>query len=630
MKQVPAETDLAKRAGHLPVMFIPFSKVEREGDLLFVEGIGTSEAEDADREIIDFDSVCKALPDFMEWANLREMHQHLAAGTIESALPIPAEKRVMLRAKVVDPVAQRKVEEGVYKGFSIGGRKGAKTGNRVFVDRITEWSLVDRPANPECSLSMAKAMDAQPGSDESVEEGGLEVQSITCSKARFKSAGAAKAWARKNGFKTASVDETDNSYRLRQFDPSRCTKGSHRTFAVTDGVQAVVCKADTKEAGVKKLVRMSDLKKGMMEIHRVLDMMSELKFMRANAIMSEAMGSGKKGEVERMDGACKYFAELALESVQDEVAELLPQEQEEYEIVEDEVAEAAPAGGAVSSPAAGAPAQKDAQPPKPGMETIAPETAKEDTVKESVAKRGAKHSKKTLDAVAEMRRGMEAIATKINEIFGDAKQDPPKKGEAAADGEAEKDTSIHVDEGSHNGEGTVASEETETEGDKGEASDAEKEAAAAAARKAGAKAAGAAPDGTTAPGAGVKAPPMTVTVQKGSEVQKAIRALLSAGKVEEAEALQRVMIQKDTADAALNERLAKIESRAFGKSFGVAPGGDGTKGSDMGGRSDTDIAKRTKDAEEKGDARALLKMIHGGEIGGTVSYSKVGTNGGTR
>jgi hypothetical protein len=68
---------------------------------------------------------------------------------------------------VVDPASVKKVETGVLKGFSVGIRgprvvKDDKAaGGRIVDGEIVEVSLVDRPANPVCTLSLAKSVDGK-------------------------------------------------------------------------------------------------------------------------------------------------------------------------------------------------------------------------------------------------------------------------------------------------------------------------------------------------------------------------------------------------------------------------------------------------------------------------------------
>lgn len=63
----------------------------------------------------------------------------------------------------MDDDAWEKVKEGVYKGFSIGGRVTQRDpANRKLITglELSEISLVDRPANPEAMIDLYKREDA--------------------------------------------------------------------------------------------------------------------------------------------------------------------------------------------------------------------------------------------------------------------------------------------------------------------------------------------------------------------------------------------------------------------------------------------------------------------------------------
>lgn len=67
-----------------------------------------------------------------------------------------------------------------------------------------------------------------------------KVQTLIFAKSRFPSAGDATDWAKSRDFRAHKVDETGQSFRLRQRDPSDFTRGSLRTIQLTNGVQAVI------------------------------------------------------------------------------------------------------------------------------------------------------------------------------------------------------------------------------------------------------------------------------------------------------------------------------------------------------------------------------------------------------
>ncbi len=126
----------------------PIAKVDAEQRMVW--GYASTEAEDDQGETVTRDALTAALDDYMRFANIREMHQPSAVGVATEAAV--DDKGLYLGAKIVDSDAWQKVVEGVYKGFSIGGRVTARDpADRRLITalRLTEISVVDRPANPE-------------------------------------------------------------------------------------------------------------------------------------------------------------------------------------------------------------------------------------------------------------------------------------------------------------------------------------------------------------------------------------------------------------------------------------------------------------------------------------------------
>lgn len=119
-----------------------------------VEGYASTEAMDVQGEIVKIEAIVEALPEYMKFGNIREMHQPSAVGKAVSAEV--NEKGLYLSVKVVDDSAWAKVKEGVYNGFSIGGKSLSKIGDTISKLRLTEISLVDRPANPEAIFNLWK------------------------------------------------------------------------------------------------------------------------------------------------------------------------------------------------------------------------------------------------------------------------------------------------------------------------------------------------------------------------------------------------------------------------------------------------------------------------------------------
>ena len=147
-------------------LFAEISKVDDEKRMVY--GYASTEALDNQGEKVSKDALARALPDYMKFANIREMHQPSAVGVAKQANI--DDKGMYLAAKVVDDTAWKKVKEGVYKGFSIGGRSVSKVDNMITDLRLTEISLVDRPANPEAVIEVWKADDGKTAQERAVEE----------------------------------------------------------------------------------------------------------------------------------------------------------------------------------------------------------------------------------------------------------------------------------------------------------------------------------------------------------------------------------------------------------------------------------------------------------------------------
>jgi phage head maturation protease/regulator of replication initiation timing len=141
-------------------------KVDDEQRMVY--GYASTEALDVQGEIVTKQAMAAALQDYMRFANIREMHQPSAVGVAKSVEM--DDKGTFISAHVVDDNAWSKVKAGVYKGFSIGGKAIEKVDNVINALRLTEISLVDRPANPEALITLWKAeaatSDAAPSAEE--------------------------------------------------------------------------------------------------------------------------------------------------------------------------------------------------------------------------------------------------------------------------------------------------------------------------------------------------------------------------------------------------------------------------------------------------------------------------------
>jgi len=141
-------------------LFGQLTKIEDQPDgTLKVYGVASTGARDDEGEVVLPAAMKAALPDYARYPALREMHGATAAGrTLEATVDDEGATRIV--AHVVDPVAIAKVKSRTYAGFSIGGRVLARdAADPTVITRIklSEISLVDRPANPEAVIDLWKA-----------------------------------------------------------------------------------------------------------------------------------------------------------------------------------------------------------------------------------------------------------------------------------------------------------------------------------------------------------------------------------------------------------------------------------------------------------------------------------------
>lgn len=132
------------------------------------EQAGVWKGQAYDGDLVAPEAMKAALDDYLTWGNVREMHGDTAAGVALSAETIGG--TTYLVAKVADDSAWAKVRAGVYKGFSIGGRVLEAVLRKLADGRVirvitklllTEISLVDRPANPDAAILIAKRSDME-------------------------------------------------------------------------------------------------------------------------------------------------------------------------------------------------------------------------------------------------------------------------------------------------------------------------------------------------------------------------------------------------------------------------------------------------------------------------------------
>ncbi|WP_404711750.1 hypothetical protein [Sphingomonas sp. MMS24-J13] len=152
-------------------LFIPLAKADAARRLVYGH---FDETPDRAGEVFDYASskphiaawsggIAKA-SDGKSYGNIRAQHGRNACGKLVDISFDDELKKVGFVAKIVDDDEWRKVEEGVYTGFSPGGRY-AKRWQDGAVKRYTadvrELSIVDVPCNPAATFTMIKADGAE-------------------------------------------------------------------------------------------------------------------------------------------------------------------------------------------------------------------------------------------------------------------------------------------------------------------------------------------------------------------------------------------------------------------------------------------------------------------------------------
>jgi hypothetical protein len=150
-------------------LFLALAKVDVDRRL--IQGIATAEAPDRAGEICDYAST---RPYFEAWSAealkasggkslgaVRAMHGRVAAGKLTEIGFDDEAKRILISAQIVDDDEWRKVQEGVYTGFSQGGRyvkrwPDPESGLTRYTAEPTEISLVDLPCLPGATFEVIK------------------------------------------------------------------------------------------------------------------------------------------------------------------------------------------------------------------------------------------------------------------------------------------------------------------------------------------------------------------------------------------------------------------------------------------------------------------------------------------
>ena len=131
---------------------------ELDDGTVYVEGVASTEERDAQPssltkygkgQIIRSSAMKAAIPDYMRWGNVREMHQPIAAGKA-AWMEVRDDSNTYMGARIVDAGSIAKVKARVLQAFSVNGQvtqRNAEDPSIIEGLRLKEISLVDAPGD---------------------------------------------------------------------------------------------------------------------------------------------------------------------------------------------------------------------------------------------------------------------------------------------------------------------------------------------------------------------------------------------------------------------------------------------------------------------------------------------------
>lgn len=135
------------------------SRIDEDAHMVY--GIAATENKADDGMVVPLETLRDAWDDYMRFANVREMHQDIAAGVVQEYEFNEAERHLEIGVKVADESTWQKIKAGVLKGFSIAGDILAIAGEIVQKIKLVEISLVDRPADEGAVITLFRAAGAR-------------------------------------------------------------------------------------------------------------------------------------------------------------------------------------------------------------------------------------------------------------------------------------------------------------------------------------------------------------------------------------------------------------------------------------------------------------------------------------
>lgn len=333
-------------------MFIPLQKADAAQRLVYGH---FDETPDRAGEVCDY---ATAKPAFEAWSaemqkasggksfgNIRGQHSNIAAGKLIEITFDDDLKKVGFCAKIVDDNEWRKVDEGVYTGFSPGGKyakRWPESGKTRYTPLVRELSIVDCPCNPNAVFTMVKADGVEeerqfiidkayePGNEATLERAetlakaaGTQEKAknfVIQARAELIAENAADALAKmvEEPAETPAVD--DPAARL----DAELAKAASLITAADDAPKGPFADL-AATAGALRLIKSDEpiLAKGLYSISRLAELLDNMACVQSSVIFDAKIEADGSAQPAKATAAVKALADLLITAVQEEVAELL-------------------------------------------------------------------------------------------------------------------------------------------------------------------------------------------------------------------------------------------------------------------------------------------------------------------
>lgn len=236
----PSSTDVEALSFSFPI-----SKTERDADGdLVVYGVATDGTVDSDRQIVDPEWSGKALADWLSTGgNVRMSHdpQRPVGKGLSVELDRDGNGQHWVKSVVVDPVAQRLVEKGILRAYSVGisqpvikrDPSGRAPGGIICGGELSELSIVDRPANKNSYLELAtKAAGSNKAQLTGVFHEGVSDDTVKKAAGTFSPADLAKLLAHRQAAEKRNMDPDVGGGVDRDKLPASDFAGRDRSFPI--------------------------------------------------------------------------------------------------------------------------------------------------------------------------------------------------------------------------------------------------------------------------------------------------------------------------------------------------------------------------------------------------------------